>query len=159
MSTPESEVVSCVRLPLAEGFLLLPSLALEAVVGFQVPTRLDGGAPWLLGTMPWRDRSLPVMTLGPAGADSDAAPRRRPHVVVVKALGGHPRLTHYGILIRGFPQAVAVDRSNLAPRPRDTDDPRVLCAVALDGEPGFIPDLDRLEQDLLDALDAATPPS
>lgn len=156
MSTRDAAPLSCVRLPLADGFLLLPSVALEAVIGFDAPVPLEGSAPWLLGTVPWRDRALPVVDPHPTGGEAGGA-RRRAHVVVVKALAGHPELTHYGILIHGFPQAVTVDGSNLAARPGDADDPWVLCPLALDGEPGAIPDLDRLERDLLEALEAVRP--
>jgi len=160
MSTPK-ELYSLL-IPLRNERILVPRMCVAEVIAFaDTEKREDPNAPdWLLGTVDWNGRRVPVISLDDSGGQSDSPSGRkgsRSRIVIFHAIGGALKSGYYGVLTQGFPQLVRVNRDVLT---RDNETPPpfgqpMLCRVRMIHEFPLIPDLEQIEQRLADLATAA----
>ncbi len=134
------------------GQLLLPNSVITEVLSFSDPDAVDGAPSWLLGLIRWRGWQVPLLDFADlAGVQARATQLQggRRRVIVVKALGGNPRLPYMALLADGFPRLVTVKASNLQAPADATDRAACIHAIAtLNDEEAIIPDLDEVEAKL-----------
>lgn len=134
------------------GQLLLPNSVITEVLSFSDPDAVDGAPSWLLGLIRWRGWQVPLLDFADlAGVQARATQLQggRRRVIVVKALGGNPRLPYMALLADGFPRLVTVKASNLQAPADATDMAACIHAIAtLNDEEAIIPDLDKVEAKL-----------
>ena len=81
-----------VLIQIAGSQLLLPNAATVEVLSYVDPEPLDNAPDWLLGQIRWRGWRLPLVSFARiAGTHSEGAAVGT-KVIVIKALGGDPRL-------------------------------------------------------------------
>lgn len=131
------------------GQLLLPNSVITEVLSYSDPDAIEGGPVWLLGLIRWRGWQVPLIDfagLAGARARSGAAQAGRRRVIVVKALGGNPRMPYLALLADGFPRLVTVKASALEAPDESADAEACIRAIAsLNEEEAIIPDLDQVE--------------
>jgi len=142
-------------IPLRHERLLVPRMCVAEVIAFaDTEKRTDKDAPeWLLGSVDWSGRRVPVISLdGPDAGDGAPTGRRgsRSRIVIFHAIGDEHKAGYYGVLTQGFPQLVRVNRDVLT---RDNQTPLpagqpMLCRVRMVHEFPLIPDLEAIEQRL-----------
>lgn len=157
MSAAHRELYSLL-IPLRTERLLVPRMCVAEVIAFvDADRRRDEGLPdWLLGTIEWNGRRVPVVSFDRAESPEEAAGRKKPsrtRIVVFHALANRLKAGYFGILTQGFPQLVRVNPDVVV---RDTETPvpadlPVLCRVRMIHEFPLIPDIERLEQMLADS--------
>ena len=135
-------------LPLGERNLLLPNVAVAELVGFQEPESEPDDRDWLLGSIQWRGRRIPVVSFTAAlGGDALPEQAQRMRIAVLNTLRGNPELPYIGLLTLGISRLARVSADNLAPDPTgEVDSELVLESITVGEQPAWIPDLDRLEQ-------------
>ncbi len=143
----ESEELYSLLVPLADDRLIVPRTCVAEVVRFSNPVHEEGAHSWMLGTINWNGRQLPVVSYeGALGKDIPVATGRT-RVVVFLASTGQLKTGYFGVLTQGFPQLVRVNRDVLKLDSTDDwpDDAPVLCRVKMINEFPLIPDLEKLE--------------
>lgn len=146
MSAASEELYSLL-VPLAGDRLIVPRACVAEVVRYVDPVQIPGSAPWLVGSVNWNGRALPVVSFeGTLGTEQPPITGRT-RIVVFYSASGQVGVGYYGLLTQGFPQLVRVNREVL--KKDDTkpwpDDAPVLCRVRMINEFPLIPHLDRLE--------------
>jgi chemosensory pili system protein ChpC len=149
-------------IPLRDSRLLVPRMCVAEVIAFaETEKRENEQAPdWLLGSVEWNGRRVPVITLdGPETEEAAGASRKpsRSRIVIFHAIGDKLRSGYYGVLTQGFPQLVRVNRDVLTideAEPLPAGQP-MLCRVQMIHEFPLIPDLEEIEQRLADLKAAA----
>ncbi len=146
MSTEADELYSLL-VPLAEDRLIVPRACVAEVVRFSKADHEAGSHSWMVGTINWSGRKLPVMSFEGALGKEVPAVTGRTRVVVFYATTGQLKAGHFGVLTQGFPQLVRVNKDVLKLDATDDwpDDAPVLCRVKMINEFPLIPDLDKLE--------------
>jgi chemosensory pili system protein ChpC len=149
-------------IPLRQERILVPRMCVAEVIAFaDTEKRDDADAPeWLLGTVDWNGRRVPVVSLDDSSEEAGVPSGRkgsRSRIVIFHAIGGQLRSGFYGVLTQGFPQLVRVNRDVLA---RDSDSPLpegqpMLCRVRMIHEFPLVPDLEAIEQRLANYQAAA----
>ncbi|MCH8059332.1 MAG: chemotaxis protein CheW [Proteobacteria bacterium] len=138
--------------PLSDDRLIVPRVCVAEVVRFSKPDHEAGAHSWMLGTVIWNGRSLPVVSFEGALGKAVPAITGRTRIVVFYATTGQLKTGYFGILTQGFPQLVRVNRDVL--KLDSTDDwpesAPVLCRVKMINEFPLIPDLERLESMLVE---------
>jgi len=155
--TADSEELYSLLVPLVDDRLIVPRACVAEVVRFQAPTREAGAADWMLGTVMWNGRPLPVVSFeGALGKDVPIATGRT-RVVVFYANSGKLKTGYFGVITQGFPQLVRVNKDVLKLESTGgwPDGAPVLCKVRMINEFPLIPDLGRLESMLADAAEQA----
>jgi chemosensory pili system protein ChpC len=144
-------------IPLRHERILVPRMCVAEVIAFaETEKREDPNAPdWLLGSIEWNGRRVPVVSLEDGSADDSVPEGRRgsrSRIVIFHAIGKGLKSGYYGIHTQGFPQLVRVNRDVLTV---DEDSPPaaglpMLCRVRMVHEFPLIPDLERIEQRLVE---------
>ncbi len=146
MSAEDEELYSLL-VPLADERLIVPRACVAEVVRYTPPAQKEGGKEWMLGTINWNGRELPVVAFEGAIGNEMPAPTGRTRVVVFYATTGNVRSGFFGLLTQGFPQLVRVNEEVLKLDAKDgwPDDAPVHCRVKMINEFPLIPNLEALE--------------
>lgn len=149
-----SEDIRGVLIQIAGARLLLPNATIAEVLSYADPEPVAGAPEWLLGRLRWRGWQLPLVAFsrltGIAGEQGGLGSK----VLVVKAFGGNPKLPYFALLTQGFPRLVTVSREALAAVDHGGDalPDAVLAEVMLNQDQALLPDIDRIEALLGEAL-------
>lgn len=146
MSSDNEELYSLL-IPLAEERLIVPRACVAEVVRFTSPEQEVGAHDWMMGTVNWNGRVLPVVSFeGALGKDKPAATGRT-RIVVFHASTGQLKTGYFGVLTQGFPQLVRVNEDVLQLHATEgwPNGAPVLCRVKMINEFPLVPDLERLE--------------
>ncbi len=146
MSAATEELYSLL-VPLADDRLIVPRACVAEVVRFSRPEHETGAHDWMIGTVGWSGRQLPVVSFeGAIGKDKPALTGRT-RIVVFHASTGKLRAGFFGVLTQGFPQLVRVNEDVLQLHTTEgwPQGAPVLCRVKMINEFPLIPDLERLE--------------
>ena len=146
MSAHADELYSLL-VPLTEDRLIVPRACVAEVVRFSQPEHEPGASKWMLGTVNWNGRDLPVVSFEGVLDKEIPDPSGRTRIVVFYAGTGQLKTGFFGVLTQGFPQLVRVNRDVLSLHTTEgwpTDAP-VLCRVKMINEFPLIPDLEKLE--------------
>lgn len=146
MSTENEELYSLL-VPLDEDRLIVPRACVAEVVRYTPPEHGAASTGWLLGSVNWNGRALPVVSFeGTLGRDVPAGGGRT-RIVVFYASTGQVRTGYFGVLTQGFPQLVRVNRAVLKLDATEgwPEEAPVLCRVRMINEYPLVPDLENLE--------------
>jgi chemosensory pili system protein ChpC len=143
----EDEELYSLLVPLADERLIVPRACVAEVVRYTPPESREGSADWMLGTISWNGRDLPVVAFEGAIGVESPAPTGRTRVVVFYSTTGQVRSGFFGILTQGFPQLVRVNEEVLKLDAREgwAEGAPVLCRVKMINEFPLIPNLEALE--------------
>ena len=143
----EAEELYSLLVPLSEDRLIVPRACVAEVVRFSQTEKLEGSHDWMLGTVNWNGRPLPVVSFEGALGRETPVTTGRTRVVVFYANTGQLKGGFFGILTQGFPQLVRVNRDVLKLEAKDGWDENapVLCRVRMINEFPLIPNLEALE--------------
>ena len=146
MSNGAEELYSLL-IPLAEERLIVPRACVAEVVRFTNPEQEEGAHDWMMGTVNWNGRQLPVVSFeGALGKDKPVATGRT-RIVVFYSSTGQLKTGYFGVLTQGFPQLVRVNDDVLQLHTTEgwPKGAPVHCRVKMITEFPLIPDLERLE--------------
>ena len=142
-----AEELYSLLVPLSDDRLIVPRTCVAEVIRFSKPEQREGGQSWMLGTISWNGRDLPVVAFeGAIGKDVPAITGRT-RIVVFYASSGRIKSGHLGIVTQGFPQLVRVNREVLRLDAAEgwPEGSPVLCRVKMINEFPLIPHLEKLE--------------
>ncbi len=143
----EVEELYSLLVPLSEDRLIVPRACVAEVIRFTTPEPTASAASWMLGTVEWNGRALPVVSYeGTLGNDMPESTGRT-RIVVFYASCGQLKAGYFGLLTQGFPQLVRVNKDVLKLESREgwPKNAPVLCRIRMINEYPMIPDLERLE--------------
>ena len=134
-------------IPLADDSLVVPRACVKEVAAFRQPDVVEDAPAWLLGTVEWEQRRIPLLSF--ESLCGDAAPLLDTHtrLVVFRARNEAVEAGFFAIASQGLPRLVRLNPAILAPdsvQTRAADSP-VLCRVRMVNQRPLIPDLDRVE--------------
>ncbi len=143
----EAEELYSLLIPLAEDRLLVPRACVAEVVRYAESEKDGDPHPWLLGSLSWNGRRIPIVAFeGTLGKETPYVTGRT-RIVVFHASGRQLKSGHFGVLTQGFPQLVRVNRDVLRLHTTEgwPDGAPVLCRVKMINEYPLIPNLEGLE--------------
>ena len=154
MSETGKELYSLL-IPLAERRLLVPRACVAEVVGFSAPEGNGSDFTWYLGGMLWDGRLVPTISFEGCCGDRIPEAGRRSRVVIFHATGSALPGRFFGIVSQGFPQLVRVNPGVLSTEPdvKKNDDLPILCQLRMVNEYPLVPDLEKLEEMIHDAVE------
>ena len=147
----ENEELYSLLIPLAEERLIVPRACVAEVVRFTAPEQEAGAHDWMMGTVNWNGRVLPVVSFEGALGKGKPVTTGRTRIVVFYASTGQLKTGYFGVLTQGFPQLVRVNRDVLKLDSTEgwPESAPVLCRVKMINEYPLIPDLEKLESMLV----------
>ena len=156
MNTSTSSDIRGVLIQVAGARLLLPNATIAEVLSFADPEPVDNAPDWLLGRIRWRGWQLPLVAFSRLSGIADEKGGLGSKVVVLKALGGNAKAPFFALLTQGFPRLVTVSRNALVAEDEGGQLPHgVRARVVLNEDAALLPDLERVEHLIGEALAAA----
>ena len=154
---PQQNDIRGVMITVTNGRVLLPNATVSEVITFAEPEPVPDAPNWLLGRIRWRGWRLPLVSFARLAGYAETEGELGAKVVVLKALGGNPKLPYFAMLTQGFPRLVTVSHDSLIDNAVEGDEqpPGVLMPVLLRDDPAVVPDRAHIEQRLADAWAAA----
>ncbi len=143
-----------VLIQIAGSQLLLPNAATVEVLSYVDPEPLDNAPDWLLGQIRWRGWRLPLVSFARiAGTHSEGAAVGT-KVIVIKALGGDPKLPYFALVAQGFPRLVTISRDNMIvdSEHREVMPDGIRLRVMFNDDVALVPDLDAAERMIVEVL-------
>ena len=147
MSVIAEELYSLL-IPLDGDRLIVPRACVAEVVRFTKPEVREGSADWMLGSINWNGRELPVVAFEGLVGKPMPAVSGRTRIVVFYGGTCKVQSGYFGVLTQGFPQLVRVNREVLRLDSKSDGWPEsapVLCRVKMINEYPLIPHLESLE--------------
>ena len=149
-----SDEIRGVMIQSGQERLLLPNATVAEVLARVEVQPLEGTPGWLPGHVAWHGWDVPLVDFARLAGLGDDPPGRI-RVVVLKALGGDEGLPYFALQTTSFPQLVSVPRDSLLADASEDELPRGVQMRVLLGEQGaLLPDLEGIEQLVVDALGA-----
>lgn len=144
-----------VMVPVTDGRVLLPNATVAEVISYTQPEHIPNAPSWLLGRLPWRGWRLPLFSLPMLVGSATEENRANARVTVLKAIGGRAGLPFIALLAQGFPRLVTITQELLIPSSDESPHaPGVHSEVLVRDDRAVIPDLDAIEQMVVQALTA-----
>lgn len=145
--TAASDELYSLLVPLSEDRLIVPRACVAEVVRYSNVDVQEGAHDWMMGTVNWNGRPLPVISFEGALGNEVPVVTGRTRIVVFYAVSGQLKTGYFGLLTQGFPQLVRVNRDVLKLEATEgwPEAAPVLCRVRMINEYPMIPDLDKLE--------------
>lgn len=142
-----AEELYSLLVPLSEDRLIVPRACVAEVVRFSQAEKREGSHDWMMGTINWNGRSLPVISFEGAVGKEVPVVTGRTRVVVFYANTGKLKIGYFGVLTQGFPQLVRVNRDVLKLESKDgwPEGAPVHCRVRMINEFPMIPNLEQIE--------------
>ena len=143
-----------VLIQIAGSQLLLPNAATVEVMSYADPEPIPDAPDWLLGQIRWRGWRLPMVSFARIAGTHSEGSTIGTKVIVIKALGGDPKLPYFALVAQGFPRLVTISRDNLVV---DSEHHEVMpegirLQVMFNGDVALVPDLDAAERMIVEVL-------
>lgn len=147
MSSAETELYSLL-VPLSDERLIVPRACVAEVVRFTAAERREGSQDWMVGTISWNGRELPVTAFEGMIGKEIPATTGRTRVVVFYSTAGKLKSGFFGVITQGFPQLVRVNREVLKLDSTEgwSEGAPVLCRVKMINEFPLVPNLEAIEE-------------
>ena len=145
---------TCLLLPVADRYLLLPNVAIAELIDWQRGEPSIDSPSWHVRQINWRDRELPLISFE-AACGGPLVIGERARIVILNTLSGDPRLKFIGLVVQGIPRSYRLDSQlsfvdvPLSPFER--------AAVQVGESVAKIPDLLGLERLVLSGSEPETP--
>ena len=147
-----------VLIQVAGGRLLLPNATIAEVLAYADPEPIADTPEWLLGRIRWRGWQLPLIAFSRLSGIASEAGGLGSKVVVLKELGGDAKSPYFAMMTQGFPRLVTVSPDTVVADGGAADDAMptgVQARVLLNQDHALLPDLERVEAMIGEALQAA----
>lgn len=141
-------------IPMIENSLLLPNATVAEIVPFMnvdLAENAESSDDWQIGQIIWRNIKIPVVSLERIQGKKDLGELRRSRIAIVYTLNGNQEVPYVAIMVQGIPRLVPVDEDN-GKMLEDELPTGVKAWVELDGRKALIPDLDLIENMLVERV-------
>ncbi len=153
-SNSNSEVYS-LMIPTINSHILLPNLGVAEIVPYnnvELFVQSDNKAKWFLGYLLWRGMNIPLISVDIIGGAKDAQANKRSRIAVVHTLNGSHDTPYLAIVVQGIPRLSHVTAVNIRFIPSKNLVDSEKMQVEVDSISASIPDLDRLEEMVIEEL-------
>ena len=148
---PEQEELSILLIPLADRQLVLPNVAVAEIISYSAPSPDEGTALWSLGQIEWRSESIPLISLEQLNDASITQQPSNDRIIVINGIVDSEQLPYCALVVAGVPRQMRIGRSEIIEFEGREIGPAEKRWVSVNGEQAVIPDLDWIQQQVIDA--------
>lgn len=131
-------------IPLREMNLLLPNVAVAEIGSYRVPEVQADMPEWFLGTVKWREQSIPVISLEAVCGLSVPSNPVFSRLMIVNSVFPDSAVKYYAIVTAGLPGLIQFG-AETADEVVEYEGDSLKCVVRIGSEEAVIPDLEYLQ--------------
>ncbi len=150
--------VYSLMIPTVDGNILLPNTNVAEVVPFsnvELFKKNSGKPNWYLGHLLWRGINIPLVSIDVIKGADDPKANKRSRVAIAHTLNANRDLPYLAIVVQGIPRLSHVREDNIQYIADEELSVAEKIRVEIDSVTASIPDLDRLENMVLEEGTAA----
>lgn len=141
-------------MPVTKRYLLLPNVTVAEIIHHRAPKQPDDMPTWFLGHLEWRGQQVPMVSFEALNEEPFQADGRRQNIAVLNGISNPEKLPFLAVLTQGAPRLMRITPDEIAAgSSQDRKGPAELMVVSANGETASIPDLNFIENCVID-LDA-----
>lgn len=142
--------VTSLLVPFGGSTLLFPTVSVAEMVPFRSPESVADSPDWLLGTIQWRNQSIPVMSYEVLNGQEAPGIAEKSRLAVINATGLSDDLGFFALLTQGIPRLARVTQDEMGVDSERTQLPYDTLSVFISGESAVIPNVSAIEKHYLD---------
>ena len=138
------ESVRSLWVPLEGVNLLLPNVAVAEVINYQPLDMIQSGPDWLLGSLRWREKLLPIISMEGLCGFSLPQGGRGARISILNSVQADSDMPFYAIVTAGIPRLFSADEEALGPSLMAANNlpDTVADCVQIGSEQALIPDME-----------------
>lgn len=139
-------------MPVTKRYLLLPNVTVAEIIHHRTPTQPDDMPTWFLGDLEWRGQKVPMVSFEALNEEPFQADGRRQNIAVLNGITQPEKLPFIAVLTQGAPRLMRLTPDEITgdEASQDRKGPAELMVVSANGETASIPDLNFIENCVLD---------
>ncbi len=139
-------------MPVTKRYLLLPNVTVAEIIHHRAPAQPDDMPTWFLGNLEWRGQSVPMVSFEALNEEPFQADGRRQNIAVLNGITNPDKLPFLAVLTQGAPRLMRLtpDEISSDDDAQDRKGPAELMVVSANGETASIPDLNFIENCVID---------
>ena len=131
----------------------LPSASVAEVIGFRTPDPIAEGPLWLLGTVSWHQRDIPVIDFERLMGRAQTSAGIRQRIAVCYAIGTDLTSPLFGVVAQGIPRLLHLQTEQVEyASARSSGEQAVRMTLSVSGESLTVPDLDYVQAQLANRI-------
>ena len=131
--------------------LLLPNVTVAEIVNLGRVEKIENKPDWYLGNINWRELDLPLISFEGMRSEGSSTLKGFSRVIILNGIIGNKTLPFYGMVSKGIPRLSRVSPGEIDQEEK-TNEPTDFMKLSLNGEDVVIPNLENIEQTLIEAL-------
>lgn len=159
MSDQESEKSSTSKITvlavnIEHGRVIIPDVMVAEIVDFQnTVTETDDVPTWYLGKLPWRDIEIPLISFEAMNSDSFFSKNRSLKIIVIHAVSSRDKMPYWGFVVNETPKMFRLLSDGIRRADTDESGEVEVMRAEISGEVFIVPDMERIEQNILAELE------
>lgn len=106
-----TEQVRSLWIPLREVNMLLPNAAVAEIGRYRLPESQPDRPDWMLGTISWRDRTIPLISIEALCGHQVPANMVYSRLMIINSVRPDSHVRFYAIVTAGMPRSIQFDNS------------------------------------------------
>jgi chemosensory pili system protein ChpC len=147
----EVNELATLLIPVTGKQLVLPNVTVAEIISYVEPVAELGKPEWYLGKFLWRNISVPLVSFEGLNQEPVAGQHRERRIAVLNGLVNNQLLPFCGIVADGVPRLMRVMSDELSDEEAQAG-PAELVRVLVSGEPAVIPNVDFIQQEILQVI-------
>ncbi len=144
--------VATLLIPVNGKQLVLPNVTVAEVIPYVEPESPEDAPNWYLGMFPWRNQMVPLVSYEAINEEAFVSQSRNRRIAVLNGLVDSMRLPFCGIVAEGMPRLMRVMSDELVNDEENSVGPAETARVLVSGERAAIPNVDFIQQAVVDLL-------
>lgn len=132
--------------------LVLPNVTVAEIIPYLEPQPEDDVPNWFLGTFPWRNIAVPLISFEAINEEPFVSQSRDRRIAVLNGVFDNDRLPFCGIVTEGVPRLMRVMPDEVSVDDEIAAGPSEVARVLVSGEKAAIPDVDFIQQEIIKLL-------
>ena len=151
-STITANELSTLLIPVNGKQLVLPNVTVAEIIPYRQPEAEDDVPNWYLGSFNWRNVNVPLVSFEAINEEPFVSQSRGRRIAVFNGLVDGEKLPFYGLVTEGVPRLMRIAPDEIATDDEAEAGPSELSRVLVSGERAAIPDVDFIQQQIIEIL-------
>lgn len=149
--TATATELATLLIPVSGRQLILPNVTVAEIIPFTEPDLEDDVPTWFLGYFIWRSQKIPLISFEAINDEPFLSQSSQRRIAVLNGLAGD-QLPFCGIVAEGAPRLMRVMPDEIVNDESQVVGPAELARIMVSGEPAAIPDVEYIQQQMINLL-------
>lgn len=152
LSSSAPNELATLLIPMHGKQLVLPNVTVAEVIPYVKPESRDDAPSWYLGTFPWRNQDIPIVSFEALNEEPFVSNSQSRRIAVLNGLIDNQRLPFCAMVTEGMPRLMRVMADEVSVDEEADTGPCEIGRVIVNGERAVIPNIDKLQEEVLKIL-------